>query len=158
MQEAYSSRAVTIERLLKIRGNALHGSLWANAGVGLLFWLLSSCQLEQARGILELCTSSSFVFCFVLFCFVLVWFGLIWFVFTFSKYLRHRTDPSTCFHIPCVPSLHNLSHKGCFIHPSKGILNLPTSSSPFKQNRWIKIHHQFTSFPKQLGQDSPPRK
>ena len=35
---------------------------------------------------------------------------------------------------------------------SKGILNLPTSSlhlcSPFHQNRLVRIHHQFTSFPK----------
>ena len=49
-----------------------------------------------------------------------------------------------------------------FMHASKAILNLPTSSlhpcSPFQQNRKVKIHHQFTSFPKQLGQDSPPRK
>ena len=48
-----------------------------------------------------------------------------------------------------------------FMHTSKAILNLPTSSlhlcSPFQQNRKVKIHHQFTSFPKQLGQDSPPR-
>ena len=48
------------------------------------------------------------------------------------------------------------------MHASKAILNLPTSSlhlcSPFQQNRKVKIHHQFTSFPKQLGQDSPPRK
>ena len=49
-----------------------------------------------------------------------------------------------------------------FMHASKAILNLPTSSlhlcSPFQQNCKVKIHHQFTSFPKQLGQDSPPRK
>ena len=49
-----------------------------------------------------------------------------------------------------------------FMHASKAILNLPTSSlhlcSPFQQNHKVKIHHQFTSFPKQLGQDSPPRK
>ena len=49
-----------------------------------------------------------------------------------------------------------------FMHASKAILNLPTSSlhlcSPLQQNRKVKIHHQFTSFPKQLGQDSPPRK
>ena len=48
------------------------------------------------------------------------------------------------------------------MHASKGILNLPTSSlhlcSPFQQNRKVKIHHQFTSFPKQSGKDSPPRK
>ena len=48
------------------------------------------------------------------------------------------------------------------MHASKAILNLPTSSlhlcSPFQQNRKVKIHHQFTSFPKQLGQDSPPQK
>ena len=46
------------------------------------------------------------------------------------------------------------------MHASKAILNLPTSSlhlcSPFQPNRKVKIHHQFTSFPKQLGQDSPP--
>ena len=53
--------------------------------------------------------------------------------------------------------------KFCWLmHASKAILNLPTSSlhlcSPFQQNRKVKIHHQFTSFPKQLGQDSPPRK
>ena len=49
-----------------------------------------------------------------------------------------------------------------FMHASKAILNLPASSlhlcSPLQQNRKVKIHHQFTSFPKQLGQDSPPRK
>ena len=49
-----------------------------------------------------------------------------------------------------------------FMHASKAILNLPTSSlhlcSPFQQNHKVKIHHQFTSFPKQLGQDSPSRK
>ena len=48
------------------------------------------------------------------------------------------------------------------MHASKAILNLPTSSlhlcSPLQQNRKVKIHHQNTSFPKQLGQDSPPRK
>ena len=48
------------------------------------------------------------------------------------------------------------------MHASKAILNLPTSSlhlcSPFQQNRKVKIHHQFTSFSKQLGQDSPPGK
>ena len=49
-----------------------------------------------------------------------------------------------------------------FMHSSKGILNLPTSSlhfvSPLQQNHWVKIHHQCTSFLKQLGQDSPPQK
>ena len=48
------------------------------------------------------------------------------------------------------------------MHASKAILNLPTSSlhlcSPLQQHRKVKIHHQFTSFPKQLGQDSPLRK
>ena len=48
------------------------------------------------------------------------------------------------------------------MHASKAILNLPTSRlhlcSPLQQNRKVKIHHQFISFPKQLGQDSLPRK
>ena len=48
------------------------------------------------------------------------------------------------------------------MHASKGILNLPTSGShlcsPFQPNREVKIRRQFTSFPKQLDQDSPPRK
>ena len=72
-----------------------------------------------------------------------------------------------CYHLAPSVSFWKL---GCFftwimltlMHASKAILNLPTSSlhlcSPFQQNRKVKIHHQFTSFPKQLGQDSPPRK
>ena len=31
-------------------------------------------------------------------------------------------------------------------------------TSTFKEIRRVKIHHQFTSFPKQLGQDSPTQK
>ena len=55
-----------------------------------------------------------------------------------------------------------IRRKCSLMHASKAILNLPTSSlhlcSLLQQNRKVKIHHQFTSFPKQLGQDSPPRK
>ena len=42
--------------------------------------------------------------------------------------------------------------KPVFMQPSKTTLNLPSSSlhlcSPFKEIRRVKIHHQFTSFPK----------
>ena len=58
----------------------------------------------------------------------------------------------------CVSTLHvarlmpsNLKYK-TLMQPSKTTLNLPSSSlhlcSPLKEIRRVKIHHQFTSFPK----------
>ena len=71
------------------------------------------------------------LFCFVLFCFVLFCFVLFCFVFLFFVKTRRKDE---------------------LMQPSKTTLNLPSSSlhlcSPLKEIRRVKIHHQFTSFPK----------
>ena len=76
---------------------------------------------------------------------------------TICRALTHHQTPTLSPDTNTSPNI-----DASLMHASKGILNLPTSilhlCSPFQQNRWVKIHHQFISFQKQLGQDSPPRK
>ena len=106
-------------------------------------------------------------FCFVLFCFVFPG-NVKEIVYNISS-RRIICDRISliCIYI----YIYNISAcKNPFMHASKGILNLPTSSlhlcSSFHQNRYVKIHHQFTRFSTtirsrftaakiKLGEDSP---
>ena len=103
----------------------------------------------------------------------------LWLVYHFPRFcsfstLAHKVNEAWKWHktekIDLWPQFTSCANEGpsslhlhlFLMHASKAILNLPTSSlhlcSPLQQKRKVKIHHQFTSFPKQLGQDSPPRK
>ena len=76
-------------------------------------------------------------------------------------FLRRQLSPThwslTASLTPCVKEYPRISFLSFFLsfhlmHASKRILNLHTSSlhlySPFHQNCKVRIHHQFTSFPK----------